>query len=86
MLGLAHIPFEKLTKIQQKVGMKEFHKNFRRKNEANEVVDDDDEGELESREPAQKSDRNGGDSIKKAKGVKRLPKDKKELKRGSKNK
>ncbi|RUS22845.1 hypothetical protein BC937DRAFT_86429 [Endogone sp. FLAS-F59071] len=88
--SLAHIPFEKLAEIQQKVGMKVFHKNFRRKNEANanEVVndDEDDDYEVESRKPVQETDRNGEDSIKKAKGVKRSPKERKELKRSSKNK
>jgi ribosomal RNA-processing protein 36 len=28
--GLAHVSFEKLAEIQNKVGMKEFHKNFRK--------------------------------------------------------
>ncbi|RUS32087.1 hypothetical protein BC938DRAFT_476321 [Jimgerdemannia flammicorona] len=88
--SLAHIPFEKLAEIQQKVGMKEFHKSFRRKAEANgreEVDKSDDDFEVAPRKTTRKAGGEAEDGgAKRAKDVQRLPKDRKEMKRSSKNK
>lgn len=69
-LGLAHVSFEKLAEIQSKVGMKEFHKNFRRSGA--------------EEEPTKRENSNGDMVIKGTKGE-RAPKKRDAMKREAKN-
>jgi ribosomal RNA-processing protein 36 len=69
-LALAHVSFEKLAEIQSKVGMKEFHKNFRRSG-----------SEAEQTKP---ENTNGDTVIKGTKGE-RTPKKRDSMKRDAKN-
>jgi ribosomal RNA-processing protein 36 len=70
--GLAHVSFEKLAEIQNKVGMKEFHKNFRRSGS-------------QAEEKTQQDTVTDTDKVVKGTKGERTPKKKDSMKRDAKN-